>query len=216
MNKAERVLVFGGLTAALALAVGTRLPDTTPLARADAPHYQPASGVATLDTFEVMTRTFQSKTYQAPREARVAELNAILQPLRTELEELSKKFEALPENSPERTPLMTTGQAKNQELQTKQQELAGQMDAFVGEQIREVYALVARTAQSVAAAKGLGVVISSASVDAFKVENVNEALQEVLRRPVLHGGTDITADVLKELQLDAPAATPAPTPPPAP
>jgi len=213
MNKAERVLVFGGLAAAVALAVGARVPIGAPHARADAPHLQPASGVATLDTFEAMTRVFQSKEYSGPREAKVAELNAILQPLRTELEELSKKFESLAQDSPERAPLMSTGQAKNQELQTRQQGLAGQMDVYVAAQIREVFGLVSKTARSVAAAKGLSVVISSAAPDAFSVNNANEALQEVLRRPVLFGGTDITAEVLKELKVEpAPEAPAPPTP----
>jgi Skp family chaperone for outer membrane proteins len=212
MKKAERVLVLCGLAVGLALAIGVRLPDATPLAGAHARTAQPAGGVATVDTFEVMTRLFQSSRYQGPRDAKVAELNAILQPLRTELEELARRYESLPENSPERGALLTTGQAKNQDYQQRQQELSGQMDAYVSEQIGELFALVARTAQGVAAAKGLGVVISSAPPGGFKIKNANEAMQEVLRRPVLHGAVDITADVLKELLPDEPAPAPPPRP----
>lgn len=217
MKKAERVLVYVGLALSLALAVGLHDPGAATVARANPGPTQPsAAGVATVDTFEVMTRLFQSGRYQGPRDAKVAELNAILQPLRSELEELARRYEALAENSPERNALLATGQAKNQELQNRQQELAGQMDDYVSAQIGELFGLVAKTAQSVASARGLAVVISSAPVGGFRINNANEALQEVLRRPVLHGAVDITAEVLKELQLEAPKAEPAPEPPPRP
>lgn len=222
MSKAERVVVYAGLALAIGLGLNAQrgaspAGSVVPAAMAEgsgALVLAPDTGsIATVDMFDVISRLFQSDKFKNARESRASELNAQLEPLQKELQDMQQKFESLPQDSPERLTIQTDGQAKAQQFEEKQTAARGEMEKMVIDQLLEAYGLAAKTAESVATSKGLSMVVGSVQGDQLRLNQSNELLQEVLRRPIVRGGLDITADVRKELGVENVSPTPTQAPP---
>ncbi|MEI7656635.1 MAG: OmpH family outer membrane protein [Phycisphaerae bacterium] len=216
MKTNERVLVYGGLAAALLLGLAGRLPDgrgSQAIAagwglKADAPR------IATVDVLSLVERMISTDQYKSQREAFETEEAKKLQPLAEELKKMQEEAKDLKEESERFKALNKTFLEKNSAFQQRRSEATAQLETFNTRQVGEAYRLILDAATQLA--DGLGythVIASKSGAIALSSKNIPGAVQEMLARPVVKGvaADDLTERLMKSLKLEnvtppAPAA----------
>lgn len=215
MRKIERIVVWSGLAASLALGLGLRLPEREAIAQ---PSGQ-VMRVATVDVFTLLEGLIESDKYKPAREARDQEIKTQYETLQAELKSLETKFQLIPQGTPEWQQTAEQGRQKTMEIQQFSQQKGREQDAFVASQVKDAYAVVHKAVNDVAERLGYThVVATRLDPAAMKAESLAPAMQEILARPLIRttASDDITAQVRAELNLpekapDAEAANPANT-----
>lgn len=206
MKHAERIVIYSGLALCLALGAGWRGLGSPASAVSPAPLANPLAEpkpvkIATIDLGKLVVDQFVlNDGFKAARDlegAKMKPLQDLLLGMKTRLEKMDQK-------SPEFQAEVPTYQAKVQELQKMENDFAAYQAGQVVQATKEVGA----AAKKVAEALGYTHVLISRPMDAeFRGQNPDAALSEALQRTVLVGeaGTDITAEVRKDMKIpDAP------------
>lgn len=213
MKHAERIVIYSGLALCLALGAGWRGLGSPAGAAAPALAADPKPvRIATIDLGKLVVDQFVlNDGFKAARDlesAKMKPLQDLLLGMKTRLEKVEQKDQQTPEFQAE----VRTYQAKVQELQ----KMEGDFAAYQATQVVQATKEVSASAKKVAEALGYSHVIVSRPIDAeFRGQNPDAALSEALQRTVLVGesGTDITADVRKDLKIPEPKMTVTPTGP---
>lgn len=214
MHKSERLFVYGGLTLAIALAFGWRGLGDSAHAQGGSASPAPAK-IAVLDPLFVVERLVDSDRYKPARDTFQKDAADKLTKSQTEFGELEAKFRSLPEDSPEKPGIVE----KAQGIRAEDEKTKASVDKFNTDQIADAYRVVIEAATKVANARGYTHIIGSRTDSQLvRSPNVQGAVQEMLARPVLlmPTGDDLTAEVMKELKIEAKPADATPTPAPAP
>lgn len=224
-RNAERITVFAGL--ALALALGIAAHQGTPAIAQNSAASAPMR-LATADVVGLTDRLLQTDKYISAHRTHAETLNRTLtmtiDPIKAEMENLSKQYRELPENSPDRPKIEEAFNEKKKQLDNETQRALFQDEVFKSSQAGEVYRLVVDAADKMASDLGYTHVIASRSGPiSIRSNNVSGVLQEMLARPMIKGviADDLTERLVKQLGIeDAPKAVPVPdkpeTPAPAP
>lgn len=216
MKHAERIVIYSGLALCLALGAGWRGLGAPASALSPAPLAEPKPvRIATIDLGKLVVDQFVlNDGFKAARDLEAAKMK----PLQDMLLGMKTRLEKMDQKAPEFQAEVPTYQAKVQELQ----KMEGDFAAYQASQVVQATKEVAAAAKKVAEALGYTHVIVSRPMEAeFRGQNPDAALSEALQRTVLvgEGGTDITAEVRKDMKIpDAPmTVTPTgPIGPPAP
>lgn len=214
MNKVERLFVYGGITLAVALGLGWRGVGETAHAQGGSSAAAPVK-IGVLDTLMIVERLVDSDRYKPAREAFQKDAADKLTKSQTEFGELEAKFRSLPEDSPEKPGIIEKAQA----LRAEDENTRNGVEKYNTDQIAEAYRVVIEAAGKIADARGYTHIIGSRTdTQLVRSPNVQGAVQEMLARPVLRmpAGDDLTAEVMKELKIEAKAAEAGPAPMPAP
>lgn len=215
----NRLALVAVPAAVLAFVAGTYLPAATareqpPVAAA----HSATSKIGTIDALAVIAALLPSEKFKPAREAFETEQRARLDKNKGEMEEIQKKYAALPDNSPERAALAQEFNGKRE----LEQQVQVAYEKFNTVQVADAYKLVLAAANAVAEQQGFTHVIATRTDPTLvRSENTSGAIQEILARPMLRAPSsdDITSAVMKELKVEAPKppeATPAPAPAPVP
>ncbi|MDX2117367.1 MAG: OmpH family outer membrane protein [Planctomycetota bacterium] len=211
MRSGERLFIYSGLALSIALGLGWRGIGSSAVAES-ANRFAPESAmVATCDVLSVVEKLNEAPRYREALDQMRTEIQGRLGKMGADADEVKKKLAAAATGSPEADALSKEFSAKNSELQAAYQKATADFDALATKQVGEAFKLASETAYRIARANGYNVVISSKTVATdFRSNNIPGALQEILARPVIgiDASADITAQVMKELKLDA-APTPA-------
>lgn len=204
------------LVLAAALAVTLALLARTAPGREDsAPEVGPAK-IATLDSLAVIEALLASDRFKPARDAFESQQRAKLDRNRLDMDEIQKKYAALPDASEQRATLAQEFSTKRQAEET----MLVEAEKYNTQQVIEAYRVTIDAAGAVAAKLGYSHVLSTRNDPSLiRSENVPGAIQEILARPVLRSPTsdDVTSAVLNELNVKpAPAQTPAAAPTDAP
>jgi hypothetical protein len=169
----------------------------------NASEVQPAK-IATVDALAVIEALLAGERYKPLRDAYEAEQRAKLDKNVAEMDELQKRYAALPDNSDQRDVLAKDFQGKR-DLQDR---LLAEAEKFNTNQVVEAYRVTIETAESVATKMGYTHILSTRNdPKLIRSENVPGAIQEILARPVLRSpaADDITKGVMAELKVSTPA-----------
>lgn len=216
MNKVERLFVYGGITLAVALGLGWRGVGEAAHAQGGSSAPAPVK-IGVLDTLMIVERLVDSDRYKPARESFQKDAAEKLSKSQAEFGELESKFRSLPEDSPEKPGIIEKAQA----LRAQDETTRNSVEKFNTDQIAEAYRVVIETAGKIADARGYTHIMGSRTdTQLVRSPNVQGAVQEMLARPMLKmpAGDDLTADVMRDLKIEAkaPDAAPAPAPSPAP
>ncbi len=210
MNKVERLFVYGGITLAVAVGLGWRGVGEAAHAQGGTSGTAPVK-IGVLDTLMIVERLVDSDRYKIAREAFQKDAAEKLTKSQTEFGELEAKFRSLPEDSPEKAGIIEKAQA----LRAEDENTRNGVEKYNTDQIAEAYRVVIDAAGRIADARGYTHIIGSRTdAQLVRSPNVQGAVQEMLARPVLRmpAGDDLTAEVMKELKIEARAAEAAPAP----
>ncbi|MBY0111698.1 MAG: OmpH family outer membrane protein [Phycisphaerales bacterium] len=227
MNNVERVVIFSGLAAAIALGLGWRGVGSPAIA-GSATIIADGAKIGTVDVLAVVERLASSDRYTPAREQKAKSLAAPIEQINKELDTLRQEITAIPDfqNNAEAQPKIQQFQQKSQNLETLRQTAQNELESFNVAQLQEAYKIAIDTTNALAAARGYTHVFSTKPSEAKMTStNVNGVLQEMLARPVVrtNSADDLTDAVIKELKLEnvkplsgQPAPAPAPAPASAP
>lgn len=161
------------------------------------------SRIAVVDVLTVVESLFQSERYTPARKKFQDEQAAAMSALRDELSAMETRGSAMASGSPEQQALIEQYQAKRESADM----IRVNVEEFNTNQIAEAYRVAIETAGALADKRGYTHVLASRTDTGRYIRSSNsaEAVQEILARPVLKcpAGDDITADVLKELKVEA-------------
>jgi Skp family chaperone for outer membrane proteins len=166
--------------------------------------------IATVDVISLLEDGLQQDAVNTEREALRTALFTRLEGLQADLQSQAEILQATPQDDPQYNVLVQQFQQGQAQLQQASQEAGVEFESLSARQAAETYARVHAAAKSVAQREGFKYIIASrGDASLGVVQNLTNVTQQVLARPVMHGGTDITDLVFKELGFVEP------TPPPA-
>lgn len=210
IRQSERLFLFGGVAAALVLALSAA--NSGSRADAQSAGTQVTTRIATVDILGLTERLVGSPEYVAARDTQVSSLNKGLEPLIAEGRDLIAKLQAMADqNSKDAEALKTQLGEKQQRLQQMDQDARNQIETFNTTQVEKAYRAVVDASDALGAQLGYTHVIASRTGNVvIRSRNVPGAVQEILARPVIRGlaGDDLTERLAKQLNLPAPAAEP--------
>jgi Skp family chaperone for outer membrane proteins len=212
MRSSERFFVFGGVLAAIALALAAQ-PGRSGFGSAVL-----ASGGAaeartgTVDVFRLIERLMDRPEMSEKRSDLVKAWEARLKAMQDELQAIRNQAQILPPSDPKLRDLSAQFEKRQQELSQAQQQGSGEVDQLASHHWVEAYTLVRAATRAVGDRMGYSIVLATRSAEEIEPKGQSYVLQELLARPVVKGSAsdDLTAEVAKELKLpsDAPAADP--------
>lgn len=211
MSTSQRFLAYAGMVGLLSAGLGIWAGSTqAPAMATGKPVQADGSKIAVIDVLEVAEKMFQAEPYAPIREKALKEKEAQRDALQSGVTELQQKIVAAGQETPEGRLMIPTYQAKDQELQLFMRGADVELNQLSTSQFNECYRLASETAQSIAKQQGYTHLIASklGSLE-FRSKELQQALQEVLARPILlvSAGDDLTAQVKKELKIsDEPGA----------
>ncbi len=211
MSQSQRLLVYAGSMALLCTGLGVWAGSVNARALStSAPAAPDSAKTAVFDVLDISEKLFQGDRYAPAREKALKEKEAQRDALQAGLTELQQKIIAAGQETPEGKLMIPTYQGKAQELQQFMQAADVDLNRLSTAQFNECYRLAVETAQSLAKQQGYTHLLASkmGSLE-FRSKELQQALQEVLARPVLltAEGDDLTAQVKKELKItDEPPA----------
>ena len=173
----------------------------------DATAVAPAAGpIAYVSGFQIMFDLLESDRYKPAMEDLQAEAQAAVAMFDEQMNDLRTEFEAIDQSDAD---AMAAIQQRAQEIQTERQRVDGEWRQRIVEaqqqNFQEAYEEVLASAEAIADAAGYDYVLLGAEPDADLNEGMSgNPAQELLLRTVLVApdGTDITADVRADLNLD--------------
>lgn len=207
LRQSERVVVYGGLAAAVLLGLSSQRWGEAAIAQNAGSGAGPIR-LATVDILGVTERLVDTEKYRSARDTHITSLNKGLDPLVAEMKDLLTRFQSLPAGSPDAEPLRQQLGDRQQRLQQSQAEARAQIEQFNTLQVGEAYRIVLEAADSLGGQSGYSHVIATRSgATNIKSTNVPGAVQEILARPIIKGSAadDLTERLLKQLGLDGPA-----------
>lgn len=201
MRRAERIVLAGGLVAAVVIALWGRSADSRALAWSGEPG---AVRLATLDVYTLAQELLQTETYKKPIEDVSTEWTPKLEAIRDEVVQLNRRMQVLAQSDPEYANAAGAFQAKQQEFQAMQQEAQNTLETRKAEMLGGAYRAIVEQAKALSAAGGYTHVFASRPPDHELLQaNVNTVLQDMLARPIVvsDAADDLTEAARAALQL---------------
>jgi Skp family chaperone for outer membrane proteins len=203
MRRIERIAVFGGLLAAIGLALSAHNPGSAAVA-GPAPM---ADGVrfATVDAYLIVEKLMLQPEPKKARDDIAANWQAKASAIEKDLQNMERDLKVLPQNDPHAQEILQQAQAKQQEFQKLQQDRAQDLERINSQQLVQFYKQVRDSSAAVGERLRYTHVLNNRSFDkAIETNTVAATLQEMLARPVMVGvpADDITKQVMAELKLE--------------
>lgn len=213
LGRGERLALFGGVAAAVVLALSAHVPGSATAQSSGAPAAS-SLRLATADVLGLTDRLMATDKYTSAHQTQVQTLNRALEPLQAELQALATRYQSLATDSPERGEIERVFNAKNQQLQNETQAALRQMEIFRSTQAADAYRLVVEQSDRIARESGYSHLIATRAQNVvIRSDTMAGAIQEMLARPIVRGAEsdDLTERIAAALQLPAAArAVPAP------
>ncbi|MFN0131665.1 MAG: OmpH family outer membrane protein [Phycisphaerales bacterium] len=205
MQRIERIVVLGGVVAAILIALGGQVGSGRALA------WSPAAGnadpvkIGIVDMYWVIEKIMAKDEYKKAREDVAGTWNRKAQEIEKQLKEMDSTLQVLPQNDPQVQTVLKQAQDKQAEYQKVQSDRQQELEKLNSGQLIDTYKMVRETASKVGARMGYTHVFCNRSTErTITTSTVGATLQELLARPLIHGGTgadDLTNAVLQELKL---------------
>lgn len=192
------LVVSGAAGSGLISWAGARLGGSE--ARADSAHRlaDPAR-FATCDVYAVMQQLVESERYKPKRVAGQEKARSELKEIAGQISALEQQLKSMDPKDEKALAIFREFNAKKEMFSERQKEL----DEFLGDQFVQAYDEIRKAADAVAEREGYTHVLATRRRDEKVSNNMEQATQQMLARPVLRApvGDDITERVLTELKL---------------
>lgn len=206
MQRIERIVILGGVVAAILIALsasagGGRALAWTPRGAGDADTVK----IATVDMYWVIEKIMAKDEYKKAREDVSATWTRKAQDIEKQLKEMDSTLQVLAQNDPQVQTLLKQAQEKQAEYQKVQSDRQQELERLNSTQLIDTYKMVREVSAKVAEKMGYTHVFCNRSADrAIATTTVGATLQELLARPMIRGGEgadDLTKAVLQEMKL---------------
>lgn len=204
MQRIERIVILGGVVAAILIALSASAGGGRALAWT--PGVAPDSvKIATVDMYWVIEKIMAKDEYKKEREDVSATWTRKAQEIERQLKELDSTLQVLPQNDPQVQTLLKQAQDRQAEYQRVQSDRQQELERLNSGQLINTYKTVRDVSAKVAERMGYSHVFCNRSADrAINTTTVGATLQELLARPLIRGGDgadDLTKAVLQEMKL---------------
>ena len=202
MRPTERIVVFGGIIAAILLALTVRESGSRALA---GPPQADAFKLGTVDVYLVIEKLMATEDLKKKREEAATIWENKAAALQKDLQQLEDSFKVLPQSSPQIPEIQKQAQDKQAELQKVAQDRQQDMEKMNSGQLIDAYKKVRDAGSAVGERLGYTHVLSQRGYDKpIETATVATTIQELLARPLVRGipADDLTKAVLKELKLE--------------
>ena len=201
MRPTERIAVFGGIIAAIVLALATRDGGNRALAAPRAESFK----LGTVDVYLVVEKMMAAESLKQKREDTAAMWQNKASSLEKDLQKLENDFKVLPPSSPQIPDITKQAQDKQAELQKLAQDRQQDLEKVNSAQLIEAYKKVREASVVVGERLGYTHVLSQRGYDKpIETITIATTIQELLARPLVKGiaADDITKAVMTELKLE--------------
>lgn len=201
MRPTERIAVFGGIIAAIVIALVTRDGGSPALAAPGADAFK----LGTVDVYLVVEKLMATEPLKKKREETATLWQTKAATIEKELQQLEDNFKVLPQSSPQIPEIQKQAQEKQAELQKLAQERQQDLEKMNSGQLIEAYKRVRDAGNAVGERLGYTHVLSQRTFDKpIETLTVASTIQELLARPLVRGipADDITKAVMTELKLE--------------
>ncbi|MBL9032173.1 MAG: OmpH family outer membrane protein [Phycisphaerae bacterium] len=204
MQRIERIVILGGVVAAILIALSASAGGGRALAWT--PGEAPDSvKIATVDMYWVIEKIMAKDEYKKEREDVSATWTRKAQEIERQLKELDSTLQVLPQNDPQVQTILKQAQDRQAEYQRVQSDRQQELERLNSGQLINTYKTVRDVSAKVAERMGYSHVFCNRSSDrAINTTTVGATLQELLARPLIRGGDgadDLTKAVLQEMKL---------------
>ncbi len=201
MRPTERIAVFGGILAAILIALASR----DGAGRAQAAPAADAFKLGTVDVYLIVEKLMATEPWKSKRE----DTNKVWQNkgsiLEKDLQQLEDQFKVLPQNSPQIPEIQKQATDKQAELQKLAQDRQQDLEKLNSGQLIDAYKKVRDAAVAVGDRMGYTHILCQRGYEkAIETVTVATTIQELLARPLVRGvaSDDITKAVMAELKLE--------------
>jgi Skp family chaperone for outer membrane proteins len=202
MRPIERVVVFGGLLAAIVLGLAGRYGDSRAVA---SPGYAAGIKIGTVDIYLVAERMMGAADLKKVREDVAANWQAKADAISKELREMDDNLSVLPQNDPKVQELMKKAQLKQQDYQKVVQDRQQELERVNSSQLIEAYGKIRAAVETIGAKMEYTHIIANREYGRpITTFTLSQTLQELLARPIVNDvkADDLTKAVMAELKLE--------------
>lgn len=208
MRPIERVLVFGGVCAAIVISLAGRAGE----GRAYASGVPMAAEIriATIDPYVVSEAMMDDPGLKKIRTDATTAWQARVDAIKRDLEEFDRDLSILPQNDPKVQDTLKKVELKRQDYQKTMSERQADLERINSTQLIDSYKKVRATVEQIAKRQGITHVFSNREYTReITTSTISLTLQELLARPIVNAGQveDLTKQVMDEMKLK-PAANP--------
>lgn len=208
MRRLERTTLFAGVVLAILIALSARTGGSAALARTPSPRADQDFRLATVDIYTAIERIMSKPDLKRAREDLASSWQAKAHAAESELQRFEDTLRALQKDSPTFNDTLKQAQARQAEYQKMGEQRQDELEKLNSAQLVDAYTQVRNATDAVAQKLGYSHVLASRSLtQPIEATTISSTLQQLLARPLVHGNPadDITAQVMTELKLDAPA-----------
>ncbi len=203
MRPIERIVVLGGVLAAILISLAGRVGDSRAFAAPTTVAPGPMK-FGTVDVFVVAEALMEAPELKKMRTDAVSTWQAKSDSINKELKELDTDLSILPQNDPKVQDIMKKVEIKRQDYQKLVQDRMADLERINSTQLIDAYGRIRAAAEKVAAQQEYTHVFSSREyARQITTTSLSQTLQELLARPIINGGQvdDLTKAVLAELKV---------------